>query len=204
MEKYGFVYIWRDKKHKRFYIGCHWGSVDDGYVCSSTWMKSAYLRRPTDFRRKILSIIHTSKRDMFLTEGKWLKYIKEDELGIRYYNKTNIVINHWTMNDTMYQQVIEKMKSYRHSDEVKQRMCISRRKRVMQPHTSETKQLISESLKGKVHSDETRMRIRVAMTGKKHKPRSTEHRAAISMSLKGKHHKDRKTPIGYYKYERTE
>ena len=35
MEKYGFVYIWFDRKHKRYYIGCHWGHEDDGYVCSS-------------------------------------------------------------------------------------------------------------------------------------------------------------------------
>lgn len=41
-EKYGFVYIWRDKKHNRYYIGCHWGTTDDGYICSSPWMKQAY------------------------------------------------------------------------------------------------------------------------------------------------------------------
>ena len=23
-EKYGFVYIWHDRKHKRYYIGSHW------------------------------------------------------------------------------------------------------------------------------------------------------------------------------------
>lgn len=28
-EKYGFVYIWFDKKHKRFYIGCRWGTEND-------------------------------------------------------------------------------------------------------------------------------------------------------------------------------
>jgi hypothetical protein len=54
MEKYGFVYIWFDRKHKRFYIGCHWGKENDGYVCSSPWMKQAYKHRPQDFKRKIL------------------------------------------------------------------------------------------------------------------------------------------------------
>lgn len=29
-EKYGFVYIWRDRKYNRYYIGCHWGREDDG------------------------------------------------------------------------------------------------------------------------------------------------------------------------------
>ena len=39
MEKYGFVYIWYDRKHKRYYIGCRWGTENDGYICSSSWMK---------------------------------------------------------------------------------------------------------------------------------------------------------------------
>ena len=29
MEKHGFVYIWFDRKHRRFYIGSHWGTEDD-------------------------------------------------------------------------------------------------------------------------------------------------------------------------------
>jgi len=32
MEKYGFVYLWYDKKHKRYYIGCRWGKENDGYI----------------------------------------------------------------------------------------------------------------------------------------------------------------------------
>ena len=54
MNKYGFVYIWRDRKHARYYIGSHWGTEDDGYVCSSFWMKQAYKLRSEDFRRRIL------------------------------------------------------------------------------------------------------------------------------------------------------
>lgn len=34
--KYGFVYLWFDRKHKRYYVGCHWGTTEDGYVCSSS------------------------------------------------------------------------------------------------------------------------------------------------------------------------
>ena len=63
MEKYGFVYIWRDRKHKMFYIGCHWGTEDDGYVCSSNRMRNAYNRRPNDFKRKIIS--HKYVRGIF-------------------------------------------------------------------------------------------------------------------------------------------
>jgi hypothetical protein len=83
---FGFVYIWYDKKHTRYYIGSHKGHLDDGYISSSTWMKNAYKRRPLDFRRKLLSIIMTNKEDLLQEEQKWLNFIKDDELGKKYYN----------------------------------------------------------------------------------------------------------------------
>lgn len=94
MEKYGFVYIWFDKKHKRFYIGSHWGNIDDGYICSSSWMKQAYDRRPSDFRRRIL------KRDILREhilkeEQRWLNMVSRDELGRRYYNLNGNCLYHW-------------------------------------------------------------------------------------------------------------
>ena len=55
MEKYGFVYIWRDRKHKRYYVGSHWGTETDQYICSSSWMKNAYKRRPQDFKRRVVA-----------------------------------------------------------------------------------------------------------------------------------------------------
>ncbi len=50
----GFIYIWRDRKYNRYYIGSHWGPENDGYVCSSTWMRQAISKRPGDFKRRIL------------------------------------------------------------------------------------------------------------------------------------------------------
>jgi len=86
MEKYGFVYIWYDRKHKRYYIGSHWGSIDDGYICSSTWMRDAYKRRPDDFKRRIIEIIWSSKIDTLLREQHYLSFIKPHEKKTRYYN----------------------------------------------------------------------------------------------------------------------
>lgn len=57
----GFVYIWRDRKHKRYYIGSHWGTPDDGYICSSPWMRQAYKHRPLDFKRRVLNIVEKQK-----------------------------------------------------------------------------------------------------------------------------------------------
>lgn len=92
----GFIYIWFDRKHKRYYIGSHWGSVDDGYICSSRWMKASYKRRPQDFKRRILKVISTTKKDLIIEEIRWLSMIKDHELRHRYYNLRNKEINHWT------------------------------------------------------------------------------------------------------------
>ncbi len=96
MEKYGFVYIWRDRKHNRYYIGAHWGTEDDGYICSSKWMRNTYKRRPQDFKRKILRKIYSNRNDMFQEEAKWLNLIKENEIRMRYYNLNIKSTGHWT------------------------------------------------------------------------------------------------------------
>ena len=82
MQKYGFVYLWYDKKHKRYYIGCHWGYEDDGYICSSRWMRKSYKRRKNDFKRRILSRIY-NRNVLIEEEHKWLQLIKSKELGKR-------------------------------------------------------------------------------------------------------------------------
>lgn len=85
MEKYGIVYIWRDRKHKRYYIGSHWGTEDDGYVCSSTWMLAGYARRPKDFKRRIVARLD-DRAKLREEEFRWLGMIKSEELKTRYYN----------------------------------------------------------------------------------------------------------------------
>lgn len=92
--KYGFVYIWFDRKHKRFYVGSHWGTIDDGYVCSSTWMRNAYKRRPQDFRRRILKN-QINRIDLIKEEQVWLDQIRSEEIGKRYYNLNKNAIKHW-------------------------------------------------------------------------------------------------------------
>lgn len=85
MEKSGFIYVWMDKKTKKFYVGRHWGTENDGYVCSSVWMKRAYKRRPEDFKRRI--VFRTQDRNALVEEeSRWLSMIRENEIRIRYYN----------------------------------------------------------------------------------------------------------------------
>lgn len=106
-EKYGFVYIWFDKKYKRYYVGSHWGTEDDGYVCSSNWMRNSFRRRPEDFKRRILSRIYKDRTSLLNEEQRWLSMIKDNELNtgnstqrqrdenVRYYNVSKVVVHQW-------------------------------------------------------------------------------------------------------------
>ena len=109
MEKYGFVYIWFDRKHKRFYIGCRWGTENDGYICSSKWMKNSYKRRPEDFKRKILITNILNKKLLLEEEHRWLSLIKQEDLGKRYYNLRNHKFNHWSTDSSKLLTVGEKI-----------------------------------------------------------------------------------------------
>ena len=121
MEKYGFVYMWYDIKHKRYYVGSHWGNVDDGYICSSPWMKNSFKRRPNDFKRRLLSIVRNSRQDLINEEYKWLSLMKQEELGKRYYNLNNHIQNYWWLNEdkslTVKQKVSNTKKKYWASSE---------------------------------------------------------------------------------------
>ena len=145
MEKYGFVYLWFDRKHKRYYIGCRWGNENDGYVCSSPWMKQGYSRRPNDFKRKILSKVYTNKIDLLEEEYKWLSKIKHDELGKKYYNLHNHHFGHWSANEQSKLSVGEKISKANKGD--------PRR---------------SEWMKNRIISDETKEKIRQANLNKKY------------------------------------
>lgn len=106
-EKYGFVYIWRDRKHKRYYIGCHWGTEHDGYICSSRWMRKAFRRRPDDFKRRIIARIYSSRKELIEEEFRWLSLISMDELGKRYYNHSKMRGNFGTFSDETRKKMSE-------------------------------------------------------------------------------------------------
>lgn len=108
-EKYGFVYIWRDRKHNRYYIGSHWGTEDDGYICSSNWMATTYRRRPQDFKRRVISRVTTTRKDLLEKEHEWLSLIPTEQLGKNYYNLTQHRPGHWTENPNSLKTVGEKI-----------------------------------------------------------------------------------------------
>lgn len=108
--EYGFVYIWYDRKYKRYYVGCRWGSEDDGYICSSSWMKASYKKRPDDFKRRIIARVYTNRSDLHEEEYRWLSMMKLEELhGPRYYNIYNHHFSHWSADNKKQLSVKEKI-----------------------------------------------------------------------------------------------
>lgn len=116
MVKNGFIYLWYDRKHKRYYLGSHLGEEDDGYVCSSTWMKSAYKRRPHDFKRRILKRMKTDRKGLLEEEHKYLSTLSSEELGTKYYNLKNNA--HFTRGNS----------GRKHSDETKRKISEAKKK----------------------------------------------------------------------------
>lgn len=166
MEKYGFVYLWFDKAYRRFYVGCHWGSIDDGYICSSPWMLKSYKKRPQDFRRKVLVTCIPSKQETFDEEYRFLQKIKPEEAKIRYYNLHLGAKAHWSASPN--------------AKSIAQKSGDSRRGKSMGPCSPEKAAKISSTKKGKAFTPEHKQALSVARKGMK---LSASHRDAISKGL---------------------
>jgi hypothetical protein len=110
MEKYGFVYIWFDSYRKMYYVGSHWGSETDGYICSSNRMRNAYRRRPDDFKRRILETNFKDRKLLLEAEHIWLQKISDNDLGKKYYNMTKHLNGHWSTDLQKFVTAKEKMK----------------------------------------------------------------------------------------------
>jgi hypothetical protein len=195
MEKYGFIYLWFDCKHKMYYLGCHWGTKNDGYICSSNRMREAYRRRPQDFKRRIIQR-NILKEDLLSTEHRWLSLIKESELNLKYYNR-------YTSN-TALRLAWAASKGRKHSsEEIAKRAASNTGKK----RTEETKRKISESNKGKIMgslSDEHRKKVSDSLKGNKNPFYGKQHEPELkkqmnmktSATMKGKMPKN--IPTGFW------
>ena len=190
MQKYGFVYIWYDKKRKMYYIGCHWGKEDDGYICSSNRMRKAYRRRPQDFKRRILKRIYTDRNNLLEEEHKWLHLIKDKELNKKYYNLTKYLNGHWTTDENKKLSIKEKIsiktKEAMNRPDIRKKMKLiweSNRSRVQ---SEEEKQKRADSNRGQKRTEETKINISLSLIGKKRGPLKEETKQKLSEALKGK------------------
>jgi hypothetical protein len=162
-----------------FYLGRHWGHKDDGYICSSRRMKTAFQRRPHDFKRRIVSIVN-DRDSLILEEQRWLSLIDVSDFGTRYYNISN--------NATT-----PSMRGKSHSEETKQKMRAAAKGR---PKSEEHKQKIRLIRLGTKASEQTKQKMSQSRMGQKrsaefcammstiHSNRSPETRAKISAITK--------------------
>ena len=191
-EKYGVIYIWFDRKHKRYYIGSHWGKnpENDNYICSSNWMRDAYRRRSQDFKRRIISRIYTTKQDLLNKELEWFSLIKPEEIRIRYYNLRINHTYHWSTSENAL-SVAEKIsfskkgkpngrKGSVFSEEHKAKISIGQTGR---KHSEATKTKMSDAKKGIVFSEEHKSKLSASRKGKFH---SEETKSKMSVSNTGR------------------
>ena len=169
MNKQGFVYIWYDRVYKRFYIGCHWGTEDDGYVCSSSCMSRAYKKRPQDFKRRILVRNIPTRQQTFEEEYNFLRRIKPEEVKTRYYNWHIEKKTHWSATPE--------------AKTIAQKSGQTRRGKSLGPCSQEKAAKISAAKKGKALTEEHKESLKAARIGLH---LSDDHKAAISASHKSK------------------
>jgi hypothetical protein len=186
MEKEGFIYIWFDRKRKMFYIGCHWGTPDDGYICSSKWMRDAYRYRPKDFKRRIIQK-NIKREDLLAEEYKWLQYIKPENIGNKYYNLHTKHFGHWSniegSNLTVRQKLSEASKKLHQNPAYKEKFLEGRKN--LPAQTSEQIAKRAKSNTGKKRTEETKRKISQSHQGKVMGPLSDDHKQKLSEALKG-------------------
>jgi len=203
--KTGFIYIWYDRKRKMFYIGCHVGTENDGYICSSRRMRDVYRRRPEDFKRRILKR-NIPREDLLEEEHKWLQLIKDEELGKKYYNHSKRHFGHWSKCPEKVKNMSERnkgknnpmygkgylLKGKKKSEETIRKI---KEKRKFQIHNDETKKKISEShmgeknhFFGKTHSEKTKKIM--SDIAKNRKKIKCECGKLVTLQLKNKYHKE--------------
>lgn len=209
----GFVYIWMDLKRKKFYIGSHSGSLDDGYIGSNKWLLNSYKARPETFKRRILEYYQEiTRKELLDREQIWLSKIKYEELRIKYYNEKRVAAGGDIISDLSEERRLEhkrKSVAVRHkglkkwrennpdlvSKQAKHaRSCV---KNPFHPvlfgedngfygkkHTEETKKIMSEK---------ATLNPSKGMLGKKH---SKETRKKVQ--LNNPNRKSIMTPFGYF------
>lgn len=198
-----FVYCWTDRKTNMLYIGCHKGSQDDGYVCSSKWVLEEYKKRPEDFTRQIIA--EGTQDDCLMLETSILKSV-DAKRNPEYYNQHNgdgkfipkkgaylWPESRKKKHSERYKGVNNPFYGKKHNDESNKK---NREAHLGKHHTEETRKLWSEQRQGEGNSnygkhwdEEWKDRQREKMKGRKV---SDETRAKQSMAAKGKKHPQKK------------
>ena len=144
-----FVYIWYDGK--KFYLGVHKGTPDDGYICSSKVVLEEYKKRPENFRRRILA--YGTMKEMVDLEKRLLQNVKEKGKWDKYYNISIAFPNQWLNGKTHHTpESIQKMSESkkliwaRRTDKEKEKIRRKQSKNARRgPHKPETIELMRKN-----------------------------------------------------------
>ena len=170
MSKVGIVYQWTNLENQKWYIGSHYGSLDDGYIASGSIFKKAYRKSKNKMIRSILYI----GEDFRKAEEFYLLYL-DAEKNRQSYNMKNTAIG----GDT----------SHCFTEESRKKMSESSKNRVV-AHSEETKRKISKSLSGRKLSKELREKMSERFSGETNpfygKSHSDSTKIKISNANKGK------------------
>jgi hypothetical protein len=189
-EKYGFVYIWYDRKHKRYYIGCHWGHENDGYICSSSWMMKAYKRRPQDYWHQYDEKVKTiGEKISAAKKGKSTGPCSEEtKRKISESNRGKVRTSEHLENMSKAQKGrVSPNKGKKMSEEQKEHL---RQVNLGKKLSEEHRRKISEAGKGRIISEETRKKLSKSNKGCKGRAGqklSEEHKKKISEAAKRRH-----------------
>jgi len=160
--KDSFVYIWRNLTNGCKYVGYHKGSIDDGYVSSSSNQRfwNDYFNRLHDWKREI--IFEGTQEECLKYEQDYLKSI--DLSSDEWYNNARgaEIIFTQEVRDKIRNHHLGKssgMLGKNHSDETKRTLQIKLKNII---HTKEWNKKVGESLKGKKKSDEHRKNLSLA------------------------------------------
>lgn len=152
-----FVYLWINKNTREWYIGSRTAKnshINDGYICSSKYVKPLIESNPTDWVRLILST--GSASEMILLESSILQCLdaKNDKLSL---NKHNGDGKFTVSGKKVGPMSIDHKKKL--SESKKGRVAWNKGLKGVQKHSEKTKEAIRNSRLGKKHSEETKKKI---------------------------------------------
>lgn len=116
---FGFVYKWTNKETGKFYIGSHFGSIDDGYVGSGVYFKRAYDQNHEIFQREIIEYITVNEPAAVLeSEQNVLNAISEHIGTTLCYNISTVAGGGWQLasktsseQQTVYEKISETLRN---------------------------------------------------------------------------------------------
>ena len=136
----GFVYRWFDTSNGMYYVGCHKGSTDDGYIGSGTYFLKAYNKRPEAFVREVLyEGEHFAELEEFILQEL---NASQDKLS---YNLTNACRGQYEYTSEIKEKIGKAHKGKVTSEATKRKMSAAAKG---VPKSEKHRKAVSESLKG--------------------------------------------------------